>query len=349
MGRAKKQQKIGFRELIGGVWTGLLNRKIKPRLRLAQKNRKEIGMRLSVAITDTEDFVREHSKHVNPTIGIQLVLSFFWLVLLAAAFGLEHFHPVTLIPIFVLQTLIVFMLFTPLHESTHFIGDRKRWRNEMMLFLCWPIFLGNPFMFRRIHIQHHARTNSGDLDPDHFTSASSFAGQLTKSFLLFFYYHVYGFKNWRTWGWRAHLTASAAIPILMLYLAVISPFTWSILFAWILPSFVGTGLLAFANTAWPHHTGKQGRTESTKNTYVPWIIQLIMLNQNLHQVHHLKPNLPWYEYPEYWREHKDEILKQGAKLEIYTSRAEPYSLVPEKWQQAYRDLREAVQMTLKGH
>ncbi len=347
MERGRRQPKIGFRELLVGVWTGLLNQKIKP-FRVPKINRKKIGKRLSVAITETEGFVRSHSKNVNPTIGIQLVLSFFWLVLLAAAFGLERFHPATLIPIFILQTLIVFMMFTPLHESVHFIGDRKRWKNEVMLILCWPIFLCNPYMFRRLHIQHHARTNKHELDPDHFTSAPSVPMKFFRSFLLFFYYHVYGFKNWRTWRWRAHITISGAIPLLILYLAIITPFTWALLLAWVLPSLIGIGLLAFANTAWPHHPGKEGREHNTKNTYVPWVVQVAMLNQNLHHVHHLKPNLPWYHYPDYWRDHKDEILKNGANLEIYTSREEPYSLVPEKWQRIYRDLREALQMSLKG-
>jgi fatty acid desaturase len=313
-------------------------------------NRREIGVVLSDLFADTEHRVRDLRAKFNPTLAVQIVFSLFWLFLVVAAFALYRFHPVFLAPIFILQSLVVFVMFTPLHETTHSIGHRKRWKNELMLMFCWPIFLGNPKMFRRLHIAHHARTNHGQMDPDHFTASPHLWLRVLKSFGLILYYHVYAFRHFRTLRWRAHITASIALPLLLLYLAIVSPFTWSILLGWVLPAFVGIGLLAYANTAWPHHPAEEtSKFKNTKNSYVPWALQVLMLNQNLHLVHHLKPNLPWYQYPEYWREHQEEILKEGAGIEVLSSRPEPYSLFPERWHQAYKSLRNAIELTLKGH
>ncbi len=317
-------------------------------------NRKELGIVLHEVLSDTEDFVKDRAKQLNPTLIVQVTLSFFWLVLLVAAFGLYHFHPATLVPIFILQSFIVFLMFTPLHDSAHFIAHRKRTKNEIMMWLCWPIFLGNPLMFRRIHIAHHQRTNDPHMDPDHFTAAPNLPLQLLKSFGLIFYYHVYALKYFRTLRWRAHITISVAVPALLIYMALTTPFTWSILLGWVLPAFVGIGLLAFANTSWPHAPAKEtNKFKNTRNTYVPWLVQLVMLNQNLHHVHHLKPNLPWYQYPEYWKEHKEEILREGAEVKVLTRRAEAYALIPERFVterlgRAYRQLREAIETTLRG-
>lgn len=287
-------------------------------------------------------------KQFNPTLGLQILFSFLWFVLLVAAFGLYQFPPYMLIPIMLLQSLLVFLMFTPLHDSAHFIGSRNRVVNEMMLYFCWPIFLGNPILFRRIHIQHHARVNDGKMDPDHFTAGPNVPIQIFRSFFLIFYYHFYAIRNWRSWRWRAHIASSIALPLLLLNLALITPFTWSILLAWILPAWIGIGLLAFANTAWPHHPAKSlNKYLNTRNTYVPWALQLLMLNQNLHHVHHLKPNLPWYQYPEYWREHQDEVFKNGGQVRVHTRRQEAYALIPDRVLRLIKQIRESLEIALR--
>jgi beta-carotene hydroxylase len=313
-------------------------------------NRRELGLAVSDLLADTEHRVRDLGKQINPTIGLQMIFSFFWLFLVAAAFGLYRFSPVMLLPIMLLQSVVVFLMFTPLHEATHFVGSRKRWKNELMLLACWPMFVGNPIMFRRLHIVHHSRTNQPKNDPDHFTASPYLALRVLKSFLLIFYYHVYAFKNFRSLRWRAHTTASCALPLLLIYMAIVTPFTWSIILGWLLPSFLAIGALGFLNTAWPHHPAQETtKLKNTRNAYVPWILQVLMLNQNLHLVHHLKPNLPWYQYPEYWRENRERLMREGACLKVLSSRRAPFSLAPESWVQAYKHIKQAIELNLRGH
>jgi fatty acid desaturase len=80
-----------------------------------------------------------------------------------------------------------------------------------------------------------------------------------------------------------------------------------------MPCFAGIGFLAFANTAWPHHPGeKTERMHNTRILLVPKLLNWLMLNQNYHLVHHLKPNVPWYDYVRYWNEHGQNLEAQGA-------------------------------------
>ena len=41
---------------------------------------------------------------------------------------------------------------------------------------------------------------------------------------------------------------------------------------------------------------------------------LLFLNNNLHYVHHKRPDLPWHALPRYWREHRRELLAENGGL-----------------------------------
>jgi|GEM_PF-6642120 len=272
----------------------------------------------------------EFLKHVNPTLVLAACLYSFYFIFLFSTFLFYKLPFYAYIPLGILQTFIVFLMFTVLHDGVHFTISKKHWLNELSFLSTWLVFLNNPYLFRRIHLQHHAHVNQARKDPDHFTSSRFLLFRFLKSFLLVFYYPWFAFREYRCWKWRAHIVASIALPPLLLNLALVTPFTWPILIVWLLPTFFGVGLLAYANTALPHHPGREdSRYRNSSNIYVPWLAQALMLNQNLHLVHHLKPKLPWYEYPEYWKQHQGEILKNGARVLVYTKRREPYVLIPQ--------------------
>lgn len=268
-------------------------------------------------------------RQINPTLIIALILSFFHVSLLGSAFVFYKLPWFAFIIPCAIQTFIVFMCFTVIHDGTHEIASQRKWLNELMMLACWPIFVANPWMFRRIHLTHHTRTNQGALDPDHFTAHRYLAMRVFKSFFLIFYYHYYAFRHFKTLRLRAHTLLSLLMPVFLINLAIVTPFTWPILFVWLMPVFFGVGILAYLNTAFPHHPAREtNRFRNTHNAYVPWVAQLLMLNQNLHLVHHLNPKLPWYEYPAYWHRHQAEIRSQGARTLQLTKRQEPYALVP---------------------
>src|SRR5215213_9832424 len=69
----------------------------------------------------------------------------------------------------------IFVLFTVLHDASHYSISSHRWVNvafgRVAMFFVSPLISFRSFAF--IHIEHHRNTNDGDNDPDHFVSDAS--------------------------------------------------------------------------------------------------------------------------------------------------------------------------------
>lgn len=256
------------------------------------------------------------SRKFNPTLAVFFIC--FSVFALTCAAGIVY-YPLSfewIAFLFFIQVIAVFVMFTPLHEAVHFIASKNRFLNEMVIWGTWPLFINYTYLFRKIHLSHHAKTNQGLDDPDHFTAHRHLSMRWLKSFLLIFYYYDYSLrhygKNAKEW---AMMLVSVFSLVGLTIASMIGPYSSVILSLWLLPSIVGTGLLAFANTAWPHHPGERSdRIHNTRILVVPKLLQWLMLNQNYHLVHHLKPNVPWYDYPKYWAEHAENLEAQGAQV-----------------------------------
>lgn len=292
----------------------------------------------------------EWVRLINPTVVLTVILAAAWFIVLSAALIFHKLPWYFYLPLGLIQIPIVFLFFTPLHEGVHFLISKKKWLNELGLWVCWPVFLISPFFFRKIHYTHHARTNRNDQDPDHFTSASSLPLRFFKSFFLIFYYHFFALKKFRSLRSLGHFVGSFFVPVFLINLAIVSPFTWPIFIVWIMPAFIASGLLAFFNTALPHHPGEESsRFKNTRILLVPWALQALLLNQNLHLVHHLRPSLPWYDYPDYWRQHETEIRARGAEVLQMTRRSEPYALVPSTFYKVLFKARDTLEIYIEDH
>jgi beta-carotene hydroxylase len=271
-----------------------------------------------------------------------LSASFLFLLSLGVLVSAFEFSILWLIPLMLLEVLVVYLMFTPLHDGAHFQISKRRDFNELALFLAWPILLGSPFLFRKIHLQHHAHVNEPKADPDHFTSSNRLWKSILKSFFLAFYYHWFFLKKVRCLRDLAHFSLSVLIPLFVLNICWLlkDSIGLALFMIWFLPPIFAYGLLSFTNTAWPHHPAKEvDRYKNTRNTYVPWVVQALMMNQNLHLVHHLKPNMPWYEYPEYLRQHEMNIQMEGAKTVSFTKRPDAYSMFPDWAVKVYSQIR----------
>jgi len=286
-------------------------------------------------------------KQINPTVVLAVALLSLSFLCLATGFLFYDLAFYAYIPLGAIQVLMVFLGFTVLHDGVHGSLSQKRWLNEIFVGLSWILFVHNPFVWRKIHLTHHAKTNKGKADPDFFVSHKYLGVRILKSFFLIFAYDIYAFRYFRSWKMRAYNVASILTAPLLLYVAFATPFTWPILVIWVIPAYIGVGLLSCANVAFPHHPAKEtDKFRNAHNAYVPWVIQLVMLNQNLHLVHHLNPRIPWYEYPEYWKEHEHEFTEKGAPLAVFTSRREPYALVPQAAIEAAHRIRERISVYL---
>ena len=44
------------------------------------------------------------------------------------------------------------------------------------------------------------------------------------------------------------------------------------------------------------------------------LLAIPMLNQDLHNIHHLYPYLPFYTYGQIWQKHRDELVQRGTRV-----------------------------------
>lgn len=270
----------------------------------------------------------------NPTLVVFVAANVLFIANVALAVRLWPSHPLILLAVFPVQVLLTVLQFTPMHEAVHGVASRRRWLNEAILLGVWPVFPYGPHLFRRIHLIHHARTNAGDLDPDHFTAAPNLPGRWVRSMGLLFAYLVYIIKAMvrpsdsvhhaflpRRPGVILQLGASLAVQFGVLALILLSDWAVPLMLGWVLPSMAGVGVNAFLDTAWPHHPAEStDRYEATRILLVPTPIRWLLMNQNLHFVHHYKPNLRWYEYPGWWAEHGASMKERGVREDDYRSR-----------------------------
>lgn len=248
---------------------------------------------------------------MNPTIVLMLCVAVSFAGSLSAA--LLWPTPAVLGAVFLFNTLLGVLVFTPLHEACHGIASRSRRINELVMLASWPFFLHSPYLFREVHHQHHAHTGDDANDPDAFTKRKTRAGQwLASFFLVFHYYGRYLFEH-RTARDRRLVAVSLIGPAAVGLAALFTEHGAALVAAWLAPNFVAIGILAFINTAWPHAgTPARTRVEATRILEVPWLMEVVMCAQNLHLIHHLKPTLPWYRYRAYWRAHEARLREKGA-------------------------------------
>lgn len=228
------------------------------------------------------------------------------------------------------------------HEALHGHPSRHIWLNEL---LAWPpLCLWVPYpVYRDCHRAHHATpvlTDPFD-DPESFyltRSQWAQAGPFRRA-LLAFNNTLVGRMTVGPWLaaaalWKSHFVAIAGgdrhyvgvwgFHILLcgsmfawLWLVCgISPLSYVLMFAW-------PGLsLSLIRSFYEHRPAAEqdGRT-AIVDAALP--MSLLFLNNNLHVVHHDRPDLPWFALPAAYRRDREEFLRRahgfhfpGGYLEI---------------------------------
>src|SRR6476620_5413348 len=110
-----------------------------------------------------------------PTLSWPIVgISIFALALFGASTWAALTHTLPAIATIAASAAAIFVLFTVLHDASHYSISSHRWVNvafgRVAMFFVSPLISFKSFAF--IHIEHHRNTNDGELDPDHFVSAA---------------------------------------------------------------------------------------------------------------------------------------------------------------------------------
>lgn len=234
------------------------------------------------------------------------------------------------------------------HEVIHGHPTRSQWINDLIGFP--PLSLWLPYeAFRRSHLQHHHNAHLTDplMDPEsNYLTASAWAragplrrgayllrNTLVGRVMLGPAHAVIGL--WRRevrllrgprppWGaWLLHFAGVAVV--LWWICGVCRINLWAYIAFYIYP---GTALIMIRSLA-EHRAAEQvqDRTAVVENAGV---LGLLFLNNNLHVLHHARPDIPWYALPARWRASRDRLLssRNGPVYDGYGEVARRYLFRP---------------------
>ena len=167
----------------------------------------------------------------------------------------------------------IFVLFTVLHDASHYSISSHRWVNvafgRVAMFFVSPLISFKSFAF--IHIEHHRNTNDGASDPDHFVSAAPWWQLPIRFPAMDLPYIGLLVRNLRRRP-RGEILETAALMTLSVTVIVSAAFTghlWTLALIYLIPERVAMFVLAWWFDWLPHHdledTQRENRYRATRN------------------------------------------------------------------------------------
>ena len=223
------------------------------------------------------------------------------------------------------NTVLIFAVFTPMHDAAHgsVATSRFRFVNTVVGNLaaaCFPL----PYpAFKHLHLLHHKHTNE-ELDPDLWAGAGPTLLLPLRWFSIEYkYYTSYLPKlHLRPRGEALWTIVSLTAMIALIVTLCRSGYGTVVFYGWLLPGRIAIGLLAYFFDYLPHRPHKiSKKADPYKATSVTslfgentWLLTWPLLHQNYHNIHHLAPYIPFYQYSTVWHKLKPELLERGTKI-----------------------------------
>ncbi|PJE22935.1 MAG: electron transfer flavoprotein [Mycobacterium sp.] len=218
---------------------------------------------------------------------------------------------------------VTFVMFTVVHDASHYSISSVRWVNGLMGRLAW-LFVGPVVAFPSfgyIHIQHHRHSNDDDQDPDTFASHGKWWQLPLRWSLVEYFYLRYYLPRARS---RPVLEVGETMVMMALSLtglvvAIVTGNFWILLVVFLIPQRIGLTILAWWFDWLPHHgledTQRTNRYRATRNRVgAEWLFTPVLLSQNYHLVHHLHPSVPFYRYLRTWKRNEEAYLERNAAI-----------------------------------
>jgi beta-carotene hydroxylase len=195
---------------------------------------------------------------------------------------------------FLSNTIALHLVGTVIHDASHNVAHRDRLMNSLLGHGS-ALMLGFSFpVFTRVHMQHHANVNDPDNDPDHFVSTG---GPLWLIAPRFFYHEVFFFKRklWRKYELLEWLF-DRSVFVAIVCLAIHFNFLDYLFNFWFSPALVVGLALGLFFDYLPHRPFQERNRWKNARVYPSPILNLLIMGQNYHLIHHLWPSIPWYNY-----------------------------------------------------
>ncbi len=196
--------------------------------------------------------------------------------------------------VFAMNVLALHLAGTVIHDASHNSAHRDRTVNAALGHGS-ALILGFSFpVFTRVHLQHHAHVNDPENDPDHFVSTG---GPLWLIAARFFYHEIYFFQRrlWRKWELLEWFLGRLAVALLVVA-AIHYDFLGYLFNFWFSPALVVGIALGLFFDYLPHRPFEERDRWKNARVYPSALLNILIMGQNYHLVHHLWPSVPWYRY-----------------------------------------------------
>lgn len=227
-------------------------------------------------------------------------------------------------PCYVAMGYLQMSILTFMHDATHGVLFKARWKNRAFGVLAMIPFVTSFIGFQEDHLEHH-KHNRSPRDPDSFTMgkrhwndflqfyAYIFLGMLLSAIYFTF---LYPMKSFNARQWRVHLgelALHAAVYAAALWWAEGVGRTGDLLRVWLIP-LVFFGYLNSIRFLAEHYgtPWNAGQLAGTRTILSNPVNRFFWNNINYHIGHHVYPGVPWYNLPKLHIELLPEIRKAGA-------------------------------------
>lgn len=227
---------------------------------------------------------------LNPTVALFLV-GYTFAALSILGYWVWQWPPAVL---FILSVLALHLVGTVIHDASHNVAHRNLILNAVLGHGS-ALLLGFTFpVFTRVHLQHHAHVNDPDNDPDHIVST---AGPLWLIAPRFFYHEIYFFRRrlWRKFE-LLEWFLSRLVLATIIFCAWKFDFQHFIFNYWFAPALVVGLMLGLFFDYLPHRPFKERNRWRNARVYPGMVMNVLIMGQNYHLIHHLWPSIPWYRY-----------------------------------------------------
>lgn len=219
---------------------------------------------------------------------------------------------------------LCFACFTIQHEAVHgsIISTDLPYKfleNWLGWLASFPLLISPFKLFQRIHERHHAFTNDPEQDPDHFSCGNKWYHILMAIYIMPFRYHWLSFTTYRhIHSFRQTYFSTLCyllLIIMVLVTLVLQGFAKEVFLFAIVPNVINIFILVLFFDYIPHHPhtslGKYHNTRINPGR----LLNILLLGQNYHLIHHLYPRVPWYKYQGLFNKIDSYLTAHGARVE----------------------------------
>jgi beta-carotene hydroxylase len=214
------------------------------------------------------------------------------------------------------NAVATYLIFTVLHDAMHGTAHRHRAVNAVLGRVAGlPLTIPSP-LFRAVHYEHHSHTNDADRDPDLIVSRTPrlLLPLWCLGIVVEYRRAFYGRRLWRTGAERTEAIATDMALLAVIGGAAAAGWLMPLLVLWLLPAALALVLLGFAFDFLPHYPYDTAERYFDTRVYPGRVLNLVLLGQNYHLIHHLWTTIPWYRYQLVFRTVAAELEGRGSRI-----------------------------------